>query len=243
MNVCWLEQTGTDVPAGNDWLTPAERLRLSALAFPKRRTDWRLGRWTAKVAVSSFLDRTPAEIEIRAGTVGAPEVWSAGRLQTLTISLSHRSGRACCAVAETPAALGCDLEVNEPHSRGFISDYFTPNEQEWILQAAAAGQDEFPALLWSAKESGLKALGIGLREDTRSIAVQLDSFSAWPCLKFWRRLHLRYGNRDLHGWWKVDRQFIRTLVADPPPHAPRVCDAGDGENCGISNGSNVYDLV
>ena len=221
MNVYWFEQIDAAVPPGDGWLAASEKLRLSALVIPKRRSDWRLGRWTAKQAVREFVtDRPPAEIEIRAGSTGAPQVWIAGHRQCLTISLSHCRGRACCSVVELPAAMGCDLEWNEPHSSAFIADYFTPAEQDRIAHAAEAGNDALPALLWSAKESALKALGVGLREDTRSVAVQEDSFSSEPCRGDWRRLHVCHEGDDLHGWSRADGQFVRTLIADPPPHAP-----------------------
>lgn len=221
MDVYWFEQTEAAVPPGDGWLAASERLRLSALVVPKRRADWRLGRWTAKQAIREFVpERSAAEIEIRAGSTGAPQVWIAGHWQCLSISLSHCRGTACCAVAEVPAALGSDLEWNEPHSSAFIADYFTQAEQDWIAQASAAGNDEVAALLWSAKESALKALGVGLREDTRSVAVQEDSFSSWPCRGDWRRLHVTHEGGHLHGWWRADAQLIRTLIADPPPHAP-----------------------
>ncbi len=222
MDIYWLEQTAAEVPAGDEWLSPSEARRLSALAFPKRRADWRLGRWTAKRAVREFFrDRSPAQIEIRAASTGAPEAWIDGRRQGVTISISHRQGLACCAVADRIAALGCDLETTEPHSREFISDYFTPGEQNWIARAAAAGRHEFPALLWSAKESALKALCVGLWEDTRSAAVQQDGFGSGPLSAAWRSLCVRLTGRELLGWWRADERFIRTIVADPAPQLPR----------------------
>ncbi len=254
MDVYWFEQTEADVPCSDRWLTSLEALRLSALAFPKRRADWRLGRWTAKNAVCEFLkNRSPDQIEIRACPSGAPEVWFANRRQALTISLSHRAGVACCAVTEHPAALGCDFEVNEPHSPAFVADYFTAAEQVCIAhRRAVADAPDTAALMWSAKESALKALGVGLREDTRCVAVQEDTFA---CLQSsspiqsrdreegypynWRRLHLRHHDRDLHGWWRADQQFVRTLVADPPPHAPRELPVGDG----VSKRRKVYDIA
>jgi len=80
MNVYWLEQTEADVPKENDWLSVGEAVRLNAMLFAKRRADWRLGRWTAKRALSVILD-LPAlpqvfkRIEIRAAASGAPEVF------------------------------------------------------------------------------------------------------------------------------------------------------------------------
>ena len=64
-------------------------------------------------------------------------------------------------------ALGCDLEVIEPRSEEFVADYFTTEEQKMVSQAPIADRSKLLALLWSAKESALKALREGLRFDTR----------------------------------------------------------------------------
>ncbi|MFZ0801582.1 MAG: hypothetical protein WAN70_05405, partial [Terriglobales bacterium] len=140
MNVYWLEQTEADVPAENDWLSPSEAVRLEGLRFAKRRTDWRLGRWTAKRALSVCLD-LPAhpqvykKIEIRPAPSGAPEVVLANQPAGLTISLSHRDGRAACAVMMSGADIGCDLEKVELHSDAFVGDYFTSEEQALVARA------------------------------------------------------------------------------------------------------------
>ena len=136
-NVCWLEQSESDVPAEEQWLCPRERLCLSGLRFAKRRTDWRLGRWTAKLAVAFCLDlptdtSSLAKLQIRAAASGAPEAFLHNERAAVTISLSHRSGIAMCVVADAPAALGCDLELIEPRSASFVTDYFTLSEQELI---------------------------------------------------------------------------------------------------------------
>ena len=55
MNIFWLEETDADVPSENDWLTPSEVLRVNAMRFAKRRSDWRLGRWTANLALATYL--------------------------------------------------------------------------------------------------------------------------------------------------------------------------------------------
>ena len=101
--VYWLEQTEADVPAENDWLSARESVRLSGLRFAKRRADWRLGRWTAKCAVASFLNLSTdaqglAQIEIRPASSGAPEVFVANEPAAVAISISHSSGAAACAV-------------------------------------------------------------------------------------------------------------------------------------------------
>jgi hypothetical protein len=77
MNLFWLTQTEADVPGSDDWLSPGEQVRLEAMRFPKRRGDWRLGRWTAKQAIAAFLklpadEHAFARIEVRAADCGAP---------------------------------------------------------------------------------------------------------------------------------------------------------------------------
>jgi len=221
MNVYWLEQTVADVPAQNAWLNSNEIAKLNGMRFPKRRADWRLGRWTAKCTLASYL-RLPADpcvlarVEIRPAASGAPEVFVANKPAAVTISLSHRAGMAACAVAPARVQVGCDLEVVESHSDAFTADYFTAEEQALVAQTDAT--DQMLTLLWSAKESALKALHTGLRLDTRCvIASPLESFD----LNGWSPLQVRCpGNRVFRGWWQHTDHILRTLVANPAPDAP-----------------------
>ncbi len=239
MNVYWLEQTEADVPAENDWLSEKEALFLDAMRFAKRRADWRLGRWTAKCALSAYLD-VPArpdilkKLEIRPAPSGAPEVFFGDLAASVTISLSHRSNRAICAVATSDVEMGCDLEIVEPRSDAFVADYFTVEEQALVASAAVADRDRLLALLWSAKESTLKALRAGLRLDTRCVIVTplVESFDVIG----WSPLQVRHTgsgdagdrytedrcpeDRVFHGWWQQAGDIVRTVVAEPAPKLP-----------------------
>jgi 4'-phosphopantetheinyl transferase len=228
IDVSWLEQTEADLPAADDWLSAGEAVRLSGMRFAKRRGDWRLGRWTAKRAVSLYLNlpadpRFLARIEIRPAASGAPEVFLANEPAPVTISISHREGRAACAVGQAvPPAfvlLGCDLEIAEPRSNGFAADYFTAAEQELLVQASPADRLRLLALLWSAKESVLKALRVGLRLDTRCVAV--DPFAGQVSGgSDWRPLRAHHNGQVLSGWWRQTGNLVRTMVAVPAPAAP-----------------------
>ena len=249
MDIYWLEQTEADVPAGNQWLGPSEATRLEKLRFDKRRVDWRLGRWTAKRALASYLslradDHSFASIEIRPASSGAPVVYLADQRSPLTISLSHRGGRAVCAIAPSATALGCDLEIIEPHSESFVADYFTQEERRLVALASGPNRLRLLALLWSSKESALKALGTGLRLDTRSVVVTFvdqswyleeeqisavrhcpteDLSGAFPRQDGdgWHPLRVHcLGGQIFQGWWLEAGDFLRTVVADPPPTRP-----------------------
>lgn len=246
MSIFWLQQTVADLPTDNAWLCAKERLRLSAIKFTKRRNDWRLGRWTAKCAIaaclgwrveSSVLDR----IEIRPATSGAPEAFIAEQRAALGVSLSHCAGRAIAAIVPSGAAVGCDLEKIEPRLDTFVSDYFTTEEQLLVENMPAPSRPALVTLLWSAKESALKALGQGLRLDTRSISVNGQGMSGplpagfqmapdqgnqhalcGPGQAGWLSLQVccRDGGRTFYGWWQTNSDLVRTLVTDaqlPPP--------------------------
>ena len=229
MKVFWLEQTEADVPVENDWLSANEVVFLNALRFLKRRADWRLGRWTAKCALSVHLD-LPAhaqvfqKMEIRAAASGAPEAFYGSQRSPVTLSLSHRDGIAICAVMKSGAEMGCDLEMVEPRSDAFVADYFAPEEQALVAGASAPNRDRLLALLWSAKESALKALHAGLRLDTRSVIV--DPLGESFDIKGWSPLWVRFtegrssAEQVFHGWWQRADNMVRTVVASPQPEPP-----------------------
>jgi 4'-phosphopantetheinyl transferase len=241
MDVSWLEQTAADLPEGNDWLSANEAVRLDGMRFPKRRADWRLGRWTAKRALAIYLDlpahaRALADIELRPAPSGAPEVFVANQAAAVTVSLSHRAGVASCAVALPEVELGCDLEVVEPRSAAFLDDYFTRQEKELVERTSPEDRLRLLALLWSAKESALKALRTGLRLDTRSVEVSVvppwlpgdeylenrsPIFTASSGSDAWQPLQVVYGGAQIFlGWWQNTGNLMRTMVASPPPSQP-----------------------
>jgi len=220
MDIYLLEQSDSGVPVGDRWLSGSERARLDGLHIPKRRADWRLGRWTAKCAVSGYLNlphdwEALAAIELRPAPSGAPEVFLHGRPAPVALSLSHSRGTGLCAIAPAGAEVGCDLESVEPRSPAFLAEYFTDEEQDLAGRTTGANRDRVVTLLWSAKESTLKALGCGLRLDTRSVSVAPADFL--PARgEEWHRLSVAYiDGRTFCGWWRESRDLVRTVVTDP----------------------------
>jgi 4'-phosphopantetheinyl transferase len=212
-----MEQSDDAVPSENDWLSANEGARLSTLRFPKRRADWRLGRWTAKLAASAFLNTgqshlSLATIEIRPEASGAPQVFCRGRRAHVAISLTHRNAVAACAITRSSIVLGCDMERIEPRTKAFVADYFTQEEQALVARTPLADQLWLIPLLWSAKESALKAMQTGLRLDTRSVNVILLPSS--QSRKGWSPLAVRSFDGTLfRGWWQRDDLYVRTAVS------------------------------
>jgi 4'-phosphopantetheinyl transferase len=228
MGIYWLEQTEAGAPDSDVWLSAREKSAFDALRFPKRRADWRLGRWTAKQAVAACLNlpsdlEALADIEIWAASSGAPEVLIAGHAAQVSISLSHRNGIALCTVGSVEIRFGCDLESVEPRSNAFIADYFTDTEKRLIEGASAEHRPELVTLMWSAKESALKALREGLRLDTQCVSVtpcaELQSSNLNP--ERWRPMKVSHASkRDFSGWWRVEGGLARTIVSTQPLEIP-----------------------
>lgn len=210
------------VPGHDRWLSAAEAERLSRLVHVKRRSESRLGRWTAKQAValrtgSGLEPADLARIVIRNAADGAPEVWRGEQLAGTPISMTDRADWAVTVVAGSPVALGCDLELVEPRSRLFVRDYFTPAEQAWV--ADRIDQHALWAnLIWSAKESALKVLREGLRRDTRSVEIRFDGEAVGRWQAF--TAHEQNGAR-FTGWWRQFDQFVLTVCADAVIDPPR----------------------
>jgi 4'-phosphopantetheinyl transferase len=218
----WLTQNLSDVPEENDWLSESERIVLSGMRFPKRRNDWRLGRWTVKQAIracQSNRDPLLSSLEIRAAADGAPEAFRNGEPAGFCISISHSNSRSMCAVGMSGLAVGCDLELIEQREIKFFEDYFAPEEID-LLQKTSAERNLVAYLIWSAKETVLKILRQGLRRDTRSVLIHpdfsgpQDSWCAWTgqCLET---------SRSFSGWWRVDEGFVYSLAGENPASLPK----------------------
>lgn len=226
-DIYWLEQASRDVPAGNQWLSPGEKSRLASMRFEKRRTEWSLGRWTAKRAVASCLNlpidvRSLQDIELRAASSGAPALFLFNQRAAVSVSLSHRAGTALCVVGLSGAILGCDLELVESRDHAFLTDFFTADEQHLVERSPADVRPLVTTLLWSAKESALKALHVGLRLSTTSLEVHPGDIPRWSTggshpndCAGWSSLSLRARGAILRGWWRYTDKMVRTVVFNP----------------------------
>lgn len=229
--IYWTECTVVDVPADDDWLSARERARLHELTIPKRRRDWRLGRWSAKTAVRAVevlerRDLDPADIEIGVLPSGAPHAY-VGSVD-FNISISHCNGIGLCVVSRNEIPLGCDLETIEARDGSFITDYFTADEQARIRKAPnQMCAQRMVSLFWSAKESALKALHLGLRCPLTHLTVSFDSSELFGGSRThapfsgWEPMLIRIQNHPmLGGWWSLTPHGILTISAAFGVHAP-----------------------
>jgi len=227
MTIRWRLLSASALPEGDDWLGPDEQRVLAGLQFPKRRAEWRLGRFVAKHAVSSIARIDDFNrIQIIAAQDGAPEAWIDRRRVGSEISISHREGMAACVIAQG-TRVGCDLEAVEPRSSRFVNDFFTEQERKAVDTTAGAHRDRHVALTWSAKESALKVLRVGLRRDTRSVEVELDDVDAVET--GWHPLRATVSPEGLtfQGWWRQEGETVLTIVSDEETQSSTASVSGD----------------
>jgi phosphopantetheine--protein transferase-like protein len=171
------EQSNTLV---TETLTEEEAEEFRSKKVTKRANEWVVGRIALKRSVQRLLacrDHTelPArDIRITADGNGKPQVQvSDGDGSTMgEVSLSHSNGLAIAAAAceEGFLGVGIDLEQVQDRSQAWVEDCFTPDEIHRARNARDP-QRVFTAM-WALKEAALKALGMGLRIDLKTIDVQ-----------------------------------------------------------------------
>jgi len=218
-------------------LSEQEQLRLMELKTVKRRSDWLIGRWTAKHLIQSYIERqTGVQLLMNTLTVvndpdGAPravldlripildcDLDLKSKIQNLKLSVSHCDGHAFCALSDTCGIqIGADIEHIEPRAAAFAEDYFTAHELDQLCAAPLDSRDTIVTLIWSAKEAALKALRLGLTVDTRTISCTVAP--APQVQAAWAALGIRCApgllgehEYDFQGWWRQFDRYVLTIV-------------------------------
>jgi phosphopantetheinyl transferase (holo-ACP synthase) len=168
-----------------------------------------MGRWAAKKLLGSAYPSFNAvrmdEISILNETSGSPYVLVYGIRVPGVLSITHREGMACAAwVSDAAIKIGIDLEFVETKPDIFIHDYFTAEESQQVLAAS---------LVWSVKESLLKALQTGLRVDTREVAVSISSFETSEQWKSIRVSRCAKHTGFVNAAWRSIGDFVLTCAA------------------------------
>jgi 4'-phosphopantetheinyl transferase len=187
---------------------------LGNLRFAQRRRKWLIGRLAAKTLIARELGVDPRAVTIANDPSGAPyaEIEGEGRL-VRPLSISHRAGWGMAGLGDPGvAALGVDMETVEPRSDGFLADFFSPDEIA-IVGRSGGERDLVIARTWSAKEAALKALGVGLRADTRAISVGVagEGRAEWLPIDVATAGDLAFGG-PAKAYWQMGAGYVLTAV-------------------------------
>ena len=141
------------------------------------------------------------------------------RRAPVSVSLSHRAGRALVAVVDAPAVVGCDLELIEPRSAAFVRDWLSPAEQGLLATCPVERRSTVANLAWTAKEAVAKVRRGGLRLDVHGTVVAPAGFNA--AVTRWQALRVDWDDGATRGWWRAEPGWVMAIAARPAPAHPR----------------------
>ena len=222
--ICWtlVDSSHASLENPEGFLSSSELRKFHTFRFAKRHQEWLIGRWTAKFlfkSIPTYQGYLPSEIDILSSEEGAPYIQlSGGGPAPNILSISHCDRYALCALTSgTDIHIGVDIEKIEARSQTFIKDYFTPREVGLVNSQPSGSRDIMSTLIWSAKESMLKALRVGLRWDTRQVEINgvsgmLDKSDGWNELQL---TDLQQEKRGWFGWWQMYGGYVITSAGFP----------------------------
>jgi 4'-phosphopantetheinyl transferase len=188
----------------------------------KRRSQWLHGRWTAKNLLQKYhpdCSSSPlSEILIKKSETGAPfAAHPIGRELSGSLSISHKDALAASAlVLESQARIGIDLERIESRMVEYFEAYLTSQELDTLETCRIGDQPLFLTLIWSAKESVLKAIGSRFQEpkDIEINVLLEEAKTDWAHYEILVSLDKKNPLIEFNwqGWWKVYKKYILTIA-------------------------------
>ncbi|MGO6969366.1 4'-phosphopantetheinyl transferase superfamily protein [Rhizobium leguminosarum] len=155
----------------NRWmqsLSPDERERAATYRFERDRTSFIAGRYLLRRLLSVHTGTSPSKLLL------SPDNRGKLRLEGLErphFSLANTDGLVAVAVASGCDHLGIDCERADTEiEEAAVDSYCSADERRWLAELPASERGRAAIALWTLKESHLKALGVGLREDPRNVA-------------------------------------------------------------------------
>lgn len=151
-------------------LAPEERARGEAFVFPIHRHEHLVTRALARAVLARHVGGTPGELAFQRTEHGRPELVPPPALR---FNLTNTVHLVACAVSPDGAEVGVDAE---PLSRAedvlaVAETVFTAREREALGHVTGEARRRRAVGLWTAKESYMKARGLGLSLEPSSFEI------------------------------------------------------------------------
>ena len=166
LRLYYAELSGLSLDAPEAPLSDYRKARLRSLRDPLKRRQSLGAELLLRRALNDCGKIPDAPLQIVQSPEGKPYLADSA----LHFSLSHSGPFCACALADYP--IGLDLERQRAYRPTLARRCFTPEEQ--AVLSAAACQDYAFTMLWTLKESCLKASGRGLRQSMRELPIRFD---------------------------------------------------------------------
>ena len=144
-----------------------ERARAHRFRFARDRRRFELAHGLLRHVLARYLDLPPGSLVLSRGLHGKPGL--AG--MPLQFNLSDTKDSVLIGVSRaTPIGVDIETLLREVDHEAVGLHYFTPQEVA-AIRAQGPGAKELFLLYWTRKEAVLKASGVGIMEDLRSLRV------------------------------------------------------------------------
>lgn len=217
----WLHDDGHhDLSALVASLAAEEQSALAAIRSNERRRGFILSRFLLRRLVADTTGQAFADIRFARADSGrlwlaAPDGWH--------ISLSHARDHVAVMLARRP----CGVDIERPHAVRFqaLADrYFSEAERHYLATLPDSDKAHTFFRLWTLKEAGVKALGVGLAHHLATLSFDVS-----------RETPLQLGGEPLQLWqetrnglflaaalrgqeatgWSITRQDLGALLHNP----------------------------
>src|SRR5690606_3667987 len=136
--------------------------RLQRFRFPEDRAAFLVGRSLMRGLLARLLGLPPAEVPLRAGPHGRPELPPDAHPRIPSFNVSHTQGVVGFAVSRTTVGLDVERFRRDPDPLALGAQVFSPEELTALRALDPGAQRERFRRLWALKEAYLKARGTGL---------------------------------------------------------------------------------
>ncbi len=153
----------------NDLLDPVEQERAQRFRFDTDRERFILGHGLLRSLLGKYLDRDGSLVRMARGSFGKPYL----ERKNLRFSFSDTKDAVIVAFA-SELDIGADIETMHRHvDHDAVSEHYFTVPEVREIQAAGTGAGAKRRFLefWTRKEAVLKASGVGIMDDLRSLRV------------------------------------------------------------------------
>ena len=158
-------------PAAQALLNPEECQQLQRFIPPAKRHEFLVTRVLVRSVLGEMLDMAPEALRFVRNEWGRPALAPELMASPIHFNISHTEGLVICLVS-TENEIGVDTELfsRAPQLLALAPTVFAPKELSELAALPIADQAERAVILWTLKESYIKARGMGL-------ALPLDGFA------------------------------------------------------------------
>ncbi|WP_152054018.1 4'-phosphopantetheinyl transferase family protein [Tautonia marina] len=168
-----------DLSQFEGWISRDELLKAQRFRVIRDQRTFLATRILVRAVLSRYEAIAPSDWQFATGRYGKPKLAEPSVVPPLYFNLSRTRGMIVCAVSRTYELLGVDVERWDQGAENLViaDRYFAPSE----LAALKALPDQDQAarfmMLWTLKESYLKAMGVGLTRPLQTFAITIEDNS------------------------------------------------------------------